>query len=204
MSGASDPSLGVRSLIVVDVQNDFCEGGSLGVSGGAEVARRVTCYLAQCGVDYRSVVASRDWHVDPGGHFSSYPDFVRTWPAHCVAGTDGAAFHPGLEMSRVHAVVSKGAYESAYSAFEGSDDGGRPLRRVLLEHGVTGVDVVGIATDYCVRATALDAARAGFHTRVFVDLCVGVNPETTAAALAELAAAGVELPTALDVATPER
>jgi nicotinamidase/pyrazinamidase len=194
----------VRSLIVVDVQNDFCEGGALGVSGGADVARRVTLYLARHGAGYRSVVASRDWHVDPRGHFASYPDFVQTWPVHCVAGSDGAAFHPDLDLSRVHAVVSKGAYESAYSAFEGSDDAGRPLRHVLLEPGVTGVDVVGIATDYCVRATALDAVRAGFQTRVLVDLCVGVAPDTTAAALAELAGAGVELRAALDVVTPDR
>jgi nicotinamidase/pyrazinamidase len=202
MGDASGRERVVRSLIIVDVQNDFCEGGSLAVGGGAEVARRVSVYLAEHGTEYESVVATRDWHVDPGGHFHPAPDFLESWPPHCVAGSDGAAFHPELDLARVHAVVSKGAYEAAYSAFEGVDEAGRPLDRLLAERGATSVDVVGIATDHCVKATALDAVRAGFATRVLLGLCAGVAPDTTEAALAELAAAGVELTRPPEVVAP--
>ncbi len=184
---------GDRGLIVVDIQNDFCEGGSLGVAGGAEVAGRVSRFLAEHAGDYAIVVASRDWHLDPGSHFSDTPDFVDTWPVHCVAGSEGAAFHPELDVSRIAAVVSKGANHAAYSAFEGTDEARRALDKLLAAHGVSAVDVAGIATDHCVRATALDAVRAGFATRVLLDLCVGVAPATTEAALAALASARVEL-----------
>lgn len=187
-----------RALIVVDVQNDFCEGGSLAVAGGAAVASAISAHLAEHRSDYAVVVATRDWHVDPGAHFADEPDFSASWPAHCVAESEGAAFHPGLDdavdfRSIIDAVVSKGAYEAAYSGFEGRTDDGRALADLLRDAGVTGVDVVGIATDYCDRATALDAVREGFATRLLVPLTAGVAPDTTAAALAELAAAGVEV-----------
>jgi nicotinamidase/pyrazinamidase len=178
---------------VVDIQNDFCEGGSLAVAGGSEIARRVSRFLAEHATDYRIVIASRDWHIDPDGHFSTTPDYLGSWPVHCVAGTDGARFHPDLDLSRIGAIVSKGAYQAAYSAFEGADERGRPLRRLLADQDVAAVDVVGIATDHCVRATALDASAAGLSTRVLLDLCAGVAPETTTAAEAELKSAGVEL-----------
>lgn len=191
-----------RGLIVVDVQNDFCEGGSLAVAGGAAVASAISSHLAEHRGDYALVVATRDWHIDPGTHFADEPDFSATWPAHCVADTDGAAFHPALDdvvdfRSNVDAVVSKGAYEAAYSGFEGRTDDDRALADLLRDAGVTAVDVVGIATDYCDRATALDAVREGFSTRLLVPLTAGVAPDTTAAALEELAAAGVEIVQAL-------
>ena len=182
-----------RALIIVDVQNDFCEGGSLGVEGGAEVARRVSEYVASAGDEYDVIVASRDYHVEPGGHFSEEPDYRDSWPVHCVAGTSGADFHPDVNVDRLDGVFSKGAYSAAYSAFEAVDADGRTLEQVLREGRIDAVDLVGLATDYCVLATTLDAVRAGFGARVLTDMVAGVNADTTAAALDEMAAAGVEL-----------
>ncbi|MFF8383171.1 isochorismatase family protein [Streptomyces kanasensis] len=187
-----------RALIVVDVQNDFCEGGSLAVAGGADVAAAVTDLVGEtAGVVYRHVVATRDHHVEPGDHFSTAPDFVRSWPPHCVAGTEGVGFHPNfapaVASGAVEAVFDKGAYSAAYSGFEGSDENGVRLADWLRAHGVTEVDVVGIATDHCVRATALDAVAEGFRTQVLLDLTAGVAAATTEKALEELRAAGVEL-----------
>ncbi|MFF3684982.1 nicotinamidase [Streptomyces sp. NPDC002187] len=186
-----------RALIVVDVQNDFCEGGSLAVSGGADVAAAITDLIGQAQPGYRHVVATRDHHVDPGDHFSAQPDYVDSWPAHCVAGTEGVGFHPNfapaVASGAIDAVFDKGAYAAAYSGFEGTDENGATLAEWLRERGVTEVDVVGIATDHCVRATALDAVREGFATHVLLDLTAGVDEATTDRALEELRAAGVEL-----------
>ena len=188
-----------KALIIVDVQNDFCEGGSLAVEGGHAVADFITDLvgLDRAGGGYGYVVASKDWHIDPGEHFAApgtNPDFVTSWPAHCAAGTQGAAFSPRLQVA-LDEVFLKGQYGSGYSSFEGvsgsSEDVG--LRDWLAERGVEAVDVVGIATDYCVRATALDAAAAGFETSVLVAHCAGVASDTSAAALEELAAAGVAI-----------
>ena len=179
----------VRALIVVDVQNDFCEGGALAVAGGGAVAAAINALPA----DYSVVVATRDYHIDPGAHFSDEPDFVDTWPPHCRVGTPGADFHPALATQPVQEVFSKGAYTAAYSGFEGTDDAGTGLADWLTQREVTDVDVVGIATDHCVRATALDAAKAGFRTRVLLDYTAAVAEATTVTALASLREAGVEL-----------
>jgi nicotinamidase/pyrazinamidase len=186
-----------RALLIVDVQKDFCEGGSLAVDGGADVAARI----GPSARAYNVVVATQDHHEDPGPHFSDQPDFVDTWPPHCVAGTPGADFHPALDRGRITAVFRKGRHAAAYSGFEGATDDGVGLAAYLVEHGVRAVDVVGIATDHCVRATALDAVRNGFEARVLIDLCAGVAPDTTAAALAALRAAGVVIASASDAAT---
>lgn len=180
-----------RALIVTDVQNDFCEGGKLAVPGGAWVAEAITQYLAETPYDF--VVATRDHHRDPGPHFSSTPDYVDSWPEHCLIGTAGADLHPALDTSRVAAVFDKGERAAAYSGFEGVDAAGTPLADWLRGRGVDDVDVVGIATDHCVRATAFDAAAAGFWTRVLLDLTAGVAPETTERALEQLRGAGVRL-----------
>ncbi|MEU7165204.1 pyrazinamidase PncA [Streptomyces morookaense] len=186
-----------RALIIVDVQNDFCEGGSLAVTGGSDVAAAITDHVAETAGIYEHVVATRDHHVDPGEHFSEHPDFEHSWPAHCVAGTEGSGFHPNfapvITSGAIEAVFDKGAYAAAYSGFEGTDENGAPLERWLRERGVTEVDVVGIATDHCVRATALDAVRCGFATHVLLDLTAGVAAETTQRALEEMREAGVEL-----------
>src|SRR5580698_1391860 len=183
----------MRALVIVDVQNDFCEGGSLAVPGGAAVARAITERLAAGDHGYRHVVATQDYHVDPGSHFSAEPDFAATWPPHCRAGTPGADLHPGLDASAVEEVFRKGAHAAAYSGFEGASAGGEPLGRWLRDRGVTQVDVAGIATDYCVRATAADAARAGFATRLLAGLTAGVSPDTTQAAISDLRGLGVQI-----------
>ena len=188
-----------RALIVVDVQNDFCEGGSLAVAGGAEVASGISRLLHHWtrkdpqAPDYQVAVATRDHHIDPGAHFSDDPDFVDSWPPHCVVGSDGEAFHPNLDPQRFDAVFLKGEHAAAYSGFEGRTTDGSTLTAWLRGHEVTHVDVCGIATDYCVRATALDAVRDGFATRLLRDLCAGVAPDSSRRALDELAEAGVEL-----------
>jgi nicotinamidase/pyrazinamidase len=188
-----------RALIVVDVQNDFCEGGSLPVSGGAGVAHKISELLHHWSArdakapDYAVAVATQDHHIDPGAHFSDDPDYVDTWPPHCVAGTPGAEFHPALDGTRVEEVFTKGEYAAAYSGFEGLSGAGQPLVLWLRDRAITDVDVAGIATDHCVRATALDAVAEGFGTRVLVPLTAGVLPLTTERALDEMRAAGVEL-----------
>ncbi|MFY1633795.1 isochorismatase family protein [Solwaraspora sp. WMMB335] len=183
-----------RALIIVDVQNDFCEGGSLAVGGGAGVAAAISRTVAQAPAQrWQHVVATKDYHIDPGAHFADQPDFVDSWPPHCVVGTGGADFHPDLDTGAVEAVFHKGRYAAAYSGFEGRTDDGADLAGWLRERGITGVDIVGIATDHCVRATALDAARAGFDTTVLLDLTAGVDPATTEVALDKLRTAGVTL-----------
>ena len=136
-----------RALIVVDVQNDFCEGGSLPVAGGAEVAFRIGRLLHEWteqgpkSPDYAVAVATRDHHIDPGGHFSDRPDFVDSWPVHCVVGTDGAAFHPNLDPQPFNAIFLKGEHAAAYSGFEGRTTDGDSLADWLRKHEVTDVDV---------------------------------------------------------------
>jgi nicotinamidase/pyrazinamidase len=182
----------MRALLVVDVQNDFCEGGSLAVDGGTEVAQSISVLLANH--DYDHVVATKDYHVDPGAHFSENPDYLDSWPPHCVAGTDGAEFHPALDPSAFEAVFHKGQFTAAYSGFEGaSAEDGTTLTEWLRQRGVDEVDVAGIATDYCVRATATDAVAGGFTTRVLVDLTAGVSPTTSAQAIDALREAGVAI-----------
>ena len=187
------------ALIVVDVQNDFCEGGSLAVDGGAAVARSISGLVGtdKAGGRYDTVVATKDWHVDPGPHFADPevgPDFVDTWPVHCVADTAGAEFHADL-LILVDEVFVKGRHSASYTGFDGgawADESVR-LDEWLWNRHVTEVDVVGLATDHCVRATALDAVAAGFATRVLLDHCAGVAADTTEAALVEMGAAGVTL-----------
>lgn len=178
------------ALVVVDVQRDFCEGGSLAVAGGAAVAAAVTGLLTG-GHSYDVVVATRDHHIDPGSHFSESPDFVDSWPRHCEVGTPGVEFHDDLGFRDFDAVFDKGEYEAAYSGFEGRSAEGARLSDFLRGRGVDEVEVCGIATDYCVRATALDAAAAGFRTTVLTALTAAVAPHRLASVLAELAEAGV-------------
>ena len=187
-----------RALILVDVQNDFCEGGSLAVAGGSEVARRISAYVRAHAQDYALIVATADWHDDPGTHFAEHPDYVNSWPAHCRIGTDGALFHPDAvpAFEHVEAVFRKGMHEAAYSGFDGFTTEGDTrvaLADWLRERAVEQVDVVGIATDHCVRATALDATEEGFETTVMLDLTAGVARLTTQAALVAMREADIEL-----------
>jgi nicotinamidase/pyrazinamidase len=178
------------ALIVTDVQNDFCPGGSLAVEGGDEVARRITAWLGGQRDLYSSVVATKDEHEAPWHHFSDHPDYLNTWPPHCVVGTPGAEFHPDLHCDP-DSTFTKGRFRAAYSGFEGKDQEGVSLESWLREHGVADVHVVGLTSDYCVASTAWDSIHAGFPTTVLQDLCAGVSSATTESAQAELQAAGV-------------
>jgi putative nicotinate phosphoribosyltransferase len=182
-----------RALIIVDVQRDFCEGGSLAVQGGAALAGRISDFVALHHAEYKTIVATKDFHVDPGAHFSDDPDFVDSWPRHCIAGTPGAEFHPDLDTRYIDAVFTKGRVSAAYSGFEAVSDYGVALADHLRGRDVSEVDVVGIATDYCVRATALDALSEKFKVRVIRDLVAGVAPETTKSALDEMVKNGIEV-----------
>jgi nicotinamidase/pyrazinamidase len=190
-----------RALIIADVQNDFCEGGSLPVVGGSEVAASISDMLAAPdggGEDvperarWDHIVATQDHHIDPGKHFSADPDFIDTWPVHCVAGTFGAQFHPALTTDRIEAVFIKGEHQAAYSGFEGHADGVR-LAAWLRMRDVTDVDILGLTTDHCVRATALDAVREGFTTTVLLNHTAGVARETTEAAIEDMRSAGIHV-----------
>ena len=184
-----------RALFIIDVQNDFTEGGALGVDGGAAVAAAITEHVRRHPDLYDVVIASRDWHDgdnDNGGHFATdaEPDFVLTWPVHCVAGTDGAEYHASIDTGLIDIHVRKGQGVPAYSIFEGTADDGRSVPQALDELDVTEIDVVGLATDYCVRASALDALQHGRTVRVLRNLVAGVAAESSEAALSEIATAG--------------
>lgn len=184
----------MRALLIVDVQNDFCEGGSLAVPGGIAVASAITEYLAGSdGARYDHVVATQDFHVDPGSHFSAQPDYALTWPPHCVAGTTGALFRPELDTSRVEAIFRKGAHAAAYSGFEGTTEAGQSLCEWLVQRQVTDVDIAGLTADYCVRATATDAVVADFATTVLLSLTAGVAEISTKDAIEAMRQAGITL-----------
>lgn len=185
-----------RALLIVDVQNDFTEGGALATDGGAQVARDITAHLRAHGSEYALVLASRDWHNpgdDNGGHFADEPDYVDSWPRHCVAGTPGADFHPDLDASLIDVEVRKGQGAPHYSAFQGTTDSGQNLIDVLASRDIDDLDIVGIATDHCVRASALDALAAGVQVRVLDGLTSAVGEDSRAAALAEIRETGGEV-----------
>lgn len=194
-----------RALLLVDLQNDFCEGGSMAVEGGAAVAARAAERVLKdrpnrefTDHEYEAIALTADWHHDPGSHWATEgaPDFVTSWPVHCVADTPGAGFHASFHpvLDRVDEVFRKGAHEAAYSGFEGFAvrDGRTGLTDWLRQRGITDLDVGGIATDHCVRATVLDALREGFTVRLLVDTVAGVAPDTTERALAEMTGAGAQ------------
>lgn len=188
-----------KALLIIDVQNDFCEGGSLAVKGGAAVAAGISEYLSDHSEEFDYVIASRDWHDagnDNGGHFASQgqtPDFLNTWPVHCVNGTAGAEYHANLELSAIDFHIIKGMGKPSYSIFEGQTPEGKPLADLLEELAVTELEVVGLATDYCVLASSLDAKKAGYEVKVLSNLIAGVAEESSAAALAQLSNAGCKV-----------
>jgi nicotinamidase/pyrazinamidase len=188
-----------RALLIIDVQNDFCEGGSLAVEGGASVAAGITELLIEAKNEYDVVIASRDWHDatnDNGGHFAqgtAAPDFVNTWPVHCVAETVGAEYHSALQLDLIDFHIEKGQGKPAYSIFEGTTREGEGCSDLLDRLGVTHVDVVGLATDYCVLASALDSRKKGLSVRVLSNLIAGVSHETSNNALSRMANSGCEI-----------
>ena len=206
-----------KALIIVDVQNDFCAGGALATDRGAKVASLISEYVEDNHHRYEAVVATQDWHIDPGAHFSDTPDFVDSWPVHCVANTEGAEIHPNLDTDYIEAYFRKGRYEAAYSGFEGlqapeesvmtgehepgatlDDEGPKtPLADWLDEREIQDVDIVGIATDYCVLATAKDAVDAGYATRVLIDLTAPVHENKLDEIIAEMEDEGITVKQAL-------
>jgi len=206
-----------KALIIVDVQNDFCAGGALATDRGAKVAALISEYVEDNHHRYEAVVATQDWHIDPGAHFSDTPDFVDSWPVHCVANTEGAEIHPNLDTDYIEAYFRKGRYEAAYSGFEGlqapeesvmtgehepgatlDDEGPKtPLADWLDKHEIQDVDIVGIATDYCVLATAKDAVDAGYETRVLIDLTAPVHEDKLDEVIAEMEDEGITVRQAL-------
>ncbi|MDO4884638.1 MAG: nicotinamidase [Rothia sp. (in: high G+C Gram-positive bacteria)] len=206
-----------KALIIVDVQNDFCAGGALATDRGAKVAALISEYVEDNHHRYEAVVATQDWHIDPGAHFSDTPDFVDSWPVHCVANTEGAEIHPNLDTDYIEAYFRKGRYEAAYSGFEGlqapeesvmtgehepgatlDDEGPKtPLADWLDEREIQDVDIVGIATDYCVLATAKDAVDAGYETRVLIDLTAPVHEDKLDEVIAEMEDEGITVKQAL-------
>ena len=170
-----------KALVIVDVQNDFCEGGSLAVTGGHLLASKLAVLLTSDDMEqYSKVVVTRDWHIDPGNHFSDNPDFVDSWPAHCVANTPGADFAFGLGeiISSYNPIsVKKGQYAAAYSGFEGITEDGVLLEDALRAEGITDLSVAGIAVDYCIKATMFDAVKEGFKVNFLKNFSIGINPK---------------------------
>jgi nicotinamidase/pyrazinamidase len=212
-----------RALIIVDVQNDFCEGGSLAVAGGADVAAAISEYVDAHHLEFDHIVATQDWHIDPGAHFAENPDFKDSWPPHCVAGTRGAELHPDLDTEYIQAYFQKGQFAAAYSGFEGllapedavptgdrqpgslpagaaaddpetyaAADDAIGLDDWLQSHDVEDVVVVGIATDFCVMATSLDAVQAGYSVTVIRSLTAGIADDLEDA-VAEMELGGVDV-----------
>lgn len=188
-----------RALLVIDVQVDFCEGGALACSGGAKIARDITDHINKNRGSYDYVIASRDWHTPNSlndGHFppaGDEPDFVLTWPLHCIAGEAGADYHENLDASLIDIHIKKGQDANGYSIFDGTAENGKSFLDHARELGITDVDVVGIATDYCVRASSLDAKANGFQVRVITSLTAGVADATTEEAIDEMVDAGVQV-----------
>lgn len=182
----------MRALLIVDVQNDFCPGGALATERGDAVAEMIGTHQLSAADSYDAQLATQDHHVDPGEHFSEQPDFQDSWPPHCVADTPGANLHEKIIVNSLDETFRKGAFEAAYSGFEGVADG-VGLDSWLKSRGITDLDVVGIATDHCVRATVLDALHAGYNVRVLTELCAPVDQERGETALQELVDAGAEL-----------
>jgi nicotinamidase/pyrazinamidase len=191
----TEPSSGGRAIIVVDPQPDFFEGGALPVPGATRTAQEIAAYLRAHDDEYDLMVVTQDWHLDPGDHWSESPDFATTWPVHCVAQSAGAQIHPSLADEAWDVTIRKGLHEGAYSGFEGVSEEGSSLAEVLNSAGIKHVTVVGFATDHCVKATALDARALGLDVDVALDLCAGVDPDTTREAISAMRDAGVTVGT---------
>jgi nicotinamidase/pyrazinamidase len=195
----SERSSVARAIIVVDPQPDFFEGGALPVAGATSKAHDIAEYLSARGDDYSLRIVTQDWHLDPGDHWSEHPDFLTTWPVHCAANSSGAQIHESLADEAWDVIIRKGLHEGAYSGFEGKSDDGSTLVEVLHNAKVTDVTVVGFATDHCVKATALDARALGFNVKVALDLCAGVDVDTTRQAISAMTDVGVAVVTSADL-----
>lgn len=182
---------GRAGLLVVDVQKDFCAGGALPVPDSERIVGALNQYIDDAVAHGVTVYASRDWHQAAATHFKPYGG---PWPVHCVQGTDGARFHPDLRLPLTAIVVSKGEDpgRAGYSAFEGRTPEGRPFVADLRERGIGHLYVGGLATDYCVKHSVLDALSAGFEVTVLENAVAGVDRDDSARALVEMRARGAD------------
>ncbi len=179
------------AIIVVDSQPDFYEGGALPVDGATATSYRIAQFLCERRGDFDLAIVTQDWHLNPGEHWSSEPDFVTSWPVHCVANSAGAQIHESLADIKWDAVIRKGMHEAAFSGFDGEGPDGATLDEILSSAEVANVTVVGFATDYCVLATALDARQRGLNVRVLLHLCAGVTPSSALDAVAQMRCVGI-------------
>lgn len=183
------------AIIIVDVQNDFVEGGALAVTGGRAIVPIINKLVNELG-DRVLVVTTQDWH--PANH-SQFVEQGGPWPVHCVAGSEGSDIVKGLDIpagTEVRVFKGQDPTQDGYSGFDGITDkteGSIPLDSLLRDHGIQNLYVCGIATDYCVRATVLDAIRLGYNVHVVKNACVGVEDDTTAHALLEMQGAGAKM-----------
>lgn len=195
-----------KALIIVDVQNDFVEGGSLAVQGGHKVAEELAQYVKQNYKNYATIITTQDWHINPGTHWvkeNETPNFVETWPVHCEANTFGSQIvEPladalgGIHLNHDFPIwrVVKGEYEAAYSGFDGhefNDNENAKIGLILKDYNITELDIVGIATDYCVKATVFDALEQGYPVTVLKQFTAGVAEESTQVAFKEFDEKGV-------------
>ncbi|MBI3951093.1 MAG: nicotinamidase [Acidobacteria bacterium] len=189
---------GKSTLLIIDVQNDFCKGGSLEVPGGDEVVPVLNKYIERFSRAHLPIFASRDWHPEKTVHFKEYGG---PWPPHCIQGTQGAEFHPDLKLPEKTEVISSGMqYDShGYSAFEGVDSQAKDLAAALRAKGIDHLYVGGIATDYCVRHTVLDALKEGFKVTLLEDAIRGVDEKDSVDAIEQMVRAGAKLATLQDV-----
>lgn len=188
----------MNALLIVDVQNDFCPGGALATHDGFKAAQAIAQFITTHKSNYDLVLATKDWHIQPGDHFvktGQAPDYVHTWPPHCQAEEYGAEFPDALAPfePQFDEIFFKGQFAAAYSGFEGHTSTGTLLAPWLRERGVTCIDVCGIATDYCVKATVMDGLKEGFSVRVLNGLLSAVDPTTGKQALEDMEQAGATI-----------
>ncbi|RLE13885.1 bifunctional nicotinamidase/pyrazinamidase [Candidatus Aerophobetes bacterium] len=180
-----------KALLIIDVQNDFCPGGALAVPEGDKIVPVLNRYIELFLSKGLPIFASRDWHPEKTKHFK---DFGGLWPKHCVQKTRGAEFHPGLKLPDKIIILSKGMdpEKDSYSVFQGADSQGKSFLNLLSFMGIIELYVGGLATDYCVKESVLDALKNGFKVKLLMDAIKGVNEESSREAIKQMVARGAE------------
>ncbi|MDD5154950.1 MAG: bifunctional nicotinamidase/pyrazinamidase [Candidatus Omnitrophica bacterium] len=180
-----------KALLIVDIQNDFCPGGALGISGGDKIITAINKYIGRFSKNKLPIFISRDWHPKKTAHFKK---FGGVWPVHCIENTRGAAFHPKLKIPKEAIIISKGMdpRQDSYSAFQAEDSHRQSLANLLKIFGIEEIYIAGLATDYCVKYSTIDALKKGFEVKILKDAVAGVNlnPEDSKEALRQITAMG--------------
>lgn len=182
-----------RALLIVDVQNDFCEYGPVPSIGGSQIASSITRFIDFNYSAYELILASKDWHQSPTEHFSKRPDFISNWPSHCVGSTEGAELHSNLNRKMIDHELIKGEYTAGMSAFEAKTSLNEGLIELLERREIDLIDICGLNADSNLYSTAIDALELGFPTTLFIDMCSGYSEESTLHALEDLESRGVNL-----------